>query len=48
VVTGGHDAVDVLARALDQRAVDATDWAPTIATLLDVALPTATGRALLR
>jgi arylsulfatase A-like enzyme len=48
VVTGGHDAVGALSRALDRRVVDATDWAPTIASLLDFDLPAATGRALLR
>ncbi len=47
VVAGGHDAVGALSRALQQRPINAADWAPTIASLLDVELPTATGRALL-
>jgi arylsulfatase A-like enzyme len=46
VVAGGHDAVSAMSRALDHRVVDAADWAPTIASLLDVQLATATGRAL--
>ena len=47
VVTGGHAAVEPLARAVASRPVAAADWAPTIATLLDLDLPTATGRSLL-
>jgi arylsulfatase A-like enzyme len=47
VVTGGHPAVEPLARALVDGTVDATDWAPTIASLLDLPLPSATGRALI-
>ena len=47
VVTGGHAAVEVLARTLERAPVDATDWAPTIAELLGIALPHATGRSLL-
>ena len=35
------------ARALERREVGAADWAPTIATLLDLDLPEATGRSLL-
>jgi hypothetical protein len=46
VVTGGHPAAPALARAAASRPVDATDWAPTIAALLDLRLPDATGRAL--
>ncbi len=46
VVTGGHPAVEPLARALRDTAIEAADWAPTIAALLEVELPTATGRAL--
>ncbi len=47
IVTGGHAAVEPLARAVDAGGIDATDWAPTIATLLDLDLPTATGRSLI-
>ncbi len=47
VVAGGHPAVEHLARAVDEAPVLAADWAPTIAALLDVPLPSATGRALL-
>jgi hypothetical protein len=46
VVTGGHPAVEPLAGALASGPVEAGDWAPTIAALLGVALPNATGRAL--
>ena len=46
VVAGGHPAVEPLARALRDTPIAAADWAPTIAALLDVELPTATGRAL--
>ena len=47
VVTGGHPAVRPLAGALADRPVTAADWAPTVAALLDLDLPTATGRSLL-
>jgi hypothetical protein len=46
VVTGGHPAAGRLAGAAAARSVSATDWAPTIAALLDLDLPDATGRAL--
>jgi arylsulfatase A-like enzyme len=51
VVTGGHpSAADVAraatSRAASSRAVSAIDWAPTIAALLDLRLPHATGRSL--
>jgi arylsulfatase A-like enzyme len=46
VVAGGHAAVEPLARALRDTPIAAADWAPTIAALLDLELPTATGRAL--
>jgi Type I phosphodiesterase / nucleotide pyrophosphatase len=46
MVTGGHPAVASLAAALAGRRVAAADWAPTIAALLDLELPRATGRAL--
>jgi arylsulfatase A-like enzyme len=47
VVTGGHPAAARLARAAAARPVSAVDWAPTIATLLDLELPHASGRSLL-
>jgi arylsulfatase A-like enzyme len=47
VVAGGHPVVEHLARAVTEAPVEAADWAPTIATLLDVPLPSAAGRALL-
>jgi arylsulfatase A-like enzyme len=47
VVTGGHPAVARMATSLASRRVTAADWAPTIAALLDLDLPDATGRALL-
>jgi arylsulfatase A-like enzyme len=47
IVTGGHPAVEPLAGALEQRTVHAADWAPTVATLLGLDLPDATGRSLL-
>jgi hypothetical protein len=46
VVTGGHPAVEPLARAVAATPVDAADWAPTIAALLGIDLPGATGRVL--
>jgi hypothetical protein len=46
VVTGGHPAVQPLARAVRETPIEAADWAPTIAALLEVGLPTASGRAL--
>ncbi len=47
VVTGGHPVVEPLAGAVATTPVGAADWAPTIAALLGVGLPRATGRALL-
>ena len=47
VVTGGNAAVPRLSAAMASRPVAAADWAPTVATLLDLALPTATGRSLI-
>jgi hypothetical protein len=47
VVTGGHAAVPAVGAALRSRPVGAADWAPTIAALLDLDLPGATGRSLL-
>jgi arylsulfatase A-like enzyme len=46
VVGGGHAVVPALGRAITSRAPEAADWAPTLAGLLGVALPSATGRAL--
>ncbi len=46
VVTGGHPAVVGLSRAVSVGPLEAADWAPTIAALLDLELPTATGRSL--
>jgi len=45
VVTGGHAAVEPLARAAAGRTVGGADWAPTIATLLDLPLTGARGRS---
>jgi hypothetical protein len=47
VVTGGHPAVGRLVDALGDRRITAADWAPTVAALLDLELPGATGRSLL-
>jgi arylsulfatase A-like enzyme len=47
VVAGGHPAAAKLATVVAGSTVDAADWAPTLATLLDVELPAATGRSLL-
>jgi hypothetical protein len=44
VVTGGHPRARHLARSAASREVSAIDWAPTIASLLDLALPHASGR----
>lgn len=46
VVGGGHPAVDEVAAALADRRPTACDWAPTIARLLSVELPDATGHPL--
>jgi len=46
VVTGGHALAAPVARAAASRTVDAVDWAPTIAALLDLSLPLASGRSL--
>jgi arylsulfatase A-like enzyme len=46
VVTGGHPAAARVASAAAARTVSATDWAPTIAALLDLELPDAAGRSL--
>lgn len=47
VVTGGHPVVAPLAGTVADRRVTASDWAPTIAELLGLDLPYATGRSLL-
>jgi arylsulfatase A-like enzyme len=47
VVTGGHPAAARLAQAASLRTVSAVDWAPTIAVMLEVGLPHASGRSLL-
>jgi hypothetical protein len=47
VVTGGHPLVAPVAAAVAARRVNAADWAPTVAALLDLDLRHATGRALL-
>lgn len=46
-VSGGHPVVKRLATTLATRQPHATDWAPTIADLLQVPLPNATGTSLL-
>jgi hypothetical protein len=39
VVAGGHPGAAALARSLNQRgAIDATEWAPAMAQLLEVQL----------
>jgi hypothetical protein len=47
VVTGGHPLAARVAQRAATHRVRAQDWAPTIAGLLDLALPDATGRPLL-
>ena len=47
VVAGGHAAAGATARGLASRTPAAEDWAATIADLLELALPDATGRSLL-
>ena len=48
VVSGGHPAAGALAANFaDGVRPSACDWAPTIATLLGVQMPTATGRSLI-
>ena len=47
VVTGGHPLAARVAHTAASRSVSAADWAPTIATLLELALPRATGRSLI-
>lgn len=47
IVAGGHPAAGKIGETLRRRKPDAEDWAPTIAALLDLDLPGATGRSLL-
>ena len=47
IVAGGHPAARAIASSITQRAPDAADWAPTIASALGVDLPAASGRSLL-
>ena len=47
MVAGGHAAAGATARGLASRTPAAEDWAATIADLLELALPDATGRSLL-
>ena len=47
IVSGGHPFAAAMQRSLGRRAVRASDWAPTIADALGVALPTATGVSLI-
>jgi hypothetical protein len=47
IVAGGHPAVREIAATLAARRPDAEDWAVTLAELLDVELPAATGRSLI-
>jgi hypothetical protein len=47
IVAGGHPAVRRLAAGLTARVPEAPDWAVTIAELLDLELPTPTGRSLI-
>jgi arylsulfatase A-like enzyme len=46
LVAGGHPAARALAASIARTPPTAADWAPTMAALLDVPLPTATGRNL--
>jgi arylsulfatase A-like enzyme len=47
IVGGGHPAIDALARSIAGRPPRLRDWAPTIAGLLGIDLPDATGIDLL-
>jgi predicted AlkP superfamily pyrophosphatase or phosphodiesterase len=47
VVAGGHPAVAAIAGSLASRTPEAPDWAVTLADLLELELPGATGRSLL-
>jgi hypothetical protein len=46
IVAGGHPAVSAIVATLAARRPHAEDWAVTLAELLDVELPAATGRSL--
>jgi arylsulfatase A-like enzyme len=47
IVAGGHPAASTVAASIVDRRPEAADWAPTIADLLAIDLPRATGRSLL-
>ena len=47
LVAGGHPAVARIARAIAAQPPHLAEWAPTIAALLSVPLPSAEGRNLL-
>lgn len=47
LVSGGHPAARALAERIAAGPVSALDWAPTVAGLLDLSLPAASGRNLL-
>ncbi len=46
IVAGGHPAVAGIAAALGDRPLEAADWAPTLAAVLGIDLPGATGTSL--
>jgi hypothetical protein len=46
-VGGGHPAVADVADAVRSTTIDATSWAPTIASLLGLSMPSATGRSII-
>jgi arylsulfatase A-like enzyme len=47
IAAGGHPATQAVCRSLRAREPQAADWAPTVAALLDVELPAASGSSLL-
>jgi hypothetical protein len=47
IAAGGHPAARRIGRSIGARGPQAADWAPTLAALLDVALPDASGASLL-
>ena len=46
VVAGGHPVVRTIGRRIARQSPHGSDWAPTIAALLDLELPTSTGTVL--
>lgn len=48
IVGGGHPAAGAIALAIEERPPRLVDWAPTIARVLGLRLPRATGVSLLR